>query len=54
MKKLLPFLLALTVPCLAAQLPRPVMVDSNNVLTTPTANQLAAANPTLHFTKISL
>ena len=47
MKKLLLFLLALTVPCLAAQLPRPVMVDTNNVLTTPTAAQLAAANPLL-------
>ena len=47
MKKLLPFLLALTVPCLAAQFPRPVMVNSNGVLTTPTAAQFIAANPTL-------
>ena len=45
MKKLLLFLFAL--PCMAAPLPRPVMVDSNGVLTTPTADQLAAANPTL-------
>jgi hypothetical protein len=48
MKKLVLISLILaSLPCGAAVGPRPVMVDSNGVLTTPTAPAFAAANPTL-------